>query len=618
MKKMYGMMPFVLTLWLAAVAVLAAPIASLGLLPIDDQDIEKIKAHVNGDEKLVEKFLITLNQLRVFPDHANPDDPSMVSNRGMLKKFWATPLLSPSQEKEVLGSLAIAEYGLTIIDEIEKIANTIDVDIRRAVMINDLILAKNDRLLDLDTELSDSRDEILKNLLLNEKAMIAEEISRLEQKLDEVKDKNKQGFSKHSQIWVKRAIDEIVRQLSRLGAYPTSEEQTLLSSTSASDINFGLAKLRARTATGQFGIQQVSLESGLNDLQVDILGLYSSIRPDVQIQSLRTISIYARPASQTTVDVFENRDGGLPAMIRAVNGGTKKGDCGASATCNVVIEYTEMGARWAGGATTGSVFMPVYFQADVEYIEPEFFGSLECKFKNGLLSNGRLDIKDGGLIYDHDVTNKIKFKNVDEGGCNFDVRGGTKDSAEYHAFNNIYNNYIQIRFQRAQKSEKQMESEEKKLKNEIEQIVEKLKTHPPDGQREGMVQMILKTLTSGEILVKVVNMVDKFFWHTTILETESISEVNLSETINIKNRMVRELRSYDAFPVLCWKNGVNGDTSRPFPSACATETLLNRKEPDSIVGRTQENCNAKKTPYRSCGLSVGNRAKTNPFGERVI
>lgn len=602
--------------WLFGAVVFAVPMASQGFLPIDSHDIDNVRQRVKGDEELIRKFVSILNQINIFPDHANEAEPKLVSDRNVPKKYWAVPFLSPSSARGPLGSLAVADHTLGVLDELDNLAISIKVDLWDLSVLMGLIDKVDSRIRTLSSALRLPDRAEKKALLQDEITWLQQQHVDHQKNIDDLAKKNAGALREVPTEWIKRVVSAMIYQLARLGMGTTSSEEKMLQSNDVQAIVTGLAQVRKRAAQGQLAVQEVVLDAGLNDVQADVLGLYMVARPDVTIKSIGAKGLYAKPALQQTTDIEENRLGGLPRIIRAVNGEEDGGACQSSSACNVVIEYTEMGARWVSGATTGSVLMPVYFEANVAYKQPPFDGSLDCKFKNGLMQKG-LDSKDGGIIYDADVYAVINLNGFDENGCVYATNLGDETSAHFHALNTIYNSYIWPKAERAQKSLTLQEATREKYEAELSHLQIKLKTREPENHREALISTLLTFSSPFTKAIAIIEKMDSFYWHTKMLDNEDSNELNIQEQISVDNLQVTERRAFDAFPVVCWKNAHEGEKIRPYPVACSMAAMLVPNNVDTMVGRTQENCGGARAPFSGCREIVNDGATTNEHGERI-
>ncbi len=428
----------------------AVPVSSINSLPFDEADLKKLKEKYKDNDEHVKNFLIVLGQLKVFPDHENPSEVSKIHDRNITKRFWATPLLGPSDKKEVIGSIAVSDHALKILDEIDSLVRSLSMDLKQIAEFADIRMEKMKKIIALNQAKTPGIDTTRAKDIDNEISKLTTDINLINQQILENKDKQLSYLAEQNREFIKQVAMALTYELSRLGIIPSTEESENMLSDNPSKIFLGFSSLRARAANGQLAVHQVLLEAGLSYMQHDVFKTYLTLRPDVIIEGIKTNELFVKPSLQIVNS--KGLFGYSPLMIKAINGSSDNGTCGSSSTCNVVIEYTEMGARWAYATTTGIVLMPVYFEAEVEYKEPDFEGKITCDIEIGNTAKGRLDVINGFFIYDNDIYDSVKYKNFEQGGCKYDIKGGSHTSTHYHALNSIYKNYVDIKTQRAQKS----------------------------------------------------------------------------------------------------------------------------------------------------------------------
>lgn len=263
-----------------------------------------------------------------------------------------------------------------------------------------------------------------------------------------------------------QVTSQIQLKLSFLGVTANAEKAKLLSSNAPNDLSAGLARLVAKAVNqGQFGYRNVTNEAGYSKQQRDWVSLYRAIRPDVSVSVLTTNVIYARSTALTAKNeqpnahsYFIGNDSIIsgPRLFLAVNGGSA-GKCGNTNTYNVTIEYAFLGANMVQTSVSGALSMPIYFEADVSFVQPGFEGSVSCDFRNGFSVKGRSDVKDGAVISDGDVYNKINYSAIVNGSCNYQIVKGDENSAAYFTIKSIYENYMNLKMQRAIKSPAEMD-----------------------------------------------------------------------------------------------------------------------------------------------------------------
>lgn len=357
----------------------------------------------------------------------------------------------------------------------------------------------------------------------------------------------------------------------------------------------GLRRIVARaTSTGQFGYRTVVYEAGYNEQQKKWIGIYKSIRPDVNVSKLAASTVYARATAQTAKsehitdsNLFVGNDEIIdaPRVFLAVNGNSQ-GKCGNTNSCNVTMEFTYSGAIMALTARSGAIALPVYFEADVSFMQPEFEGSVTCKFENGFSVKGRSDVKDGAIIYDGDVSNKINYNAIENGSCDYQIIKGNNQSAAYYAIKNLYDNYLNLKMQRAAKSRDEKDRYRKYVNEELAYHASRSQNTNFDFWSIGTWTTTLGNLW-GPVTSIVIGGARSFYWHTRIEDTTTTESVNFTTRIKESNIESKERVSFDGFTLVCWKkDGLNS-----VLAACPSVSIATyQAQADTDLGKNQEMC----------------------------
>lgn len=541
---------------LLASSALSAPMTSLEKLPVDEATINALKDK-GYSEKRIENFIIALNELDFYPDHKNPLD---TSNRRQEKLYYSAPYLSPSESRHSVGSETFAKYALEIIDEADNLVATMDFNLKEFQRLTLLRSQKDDLIKKYKKRLLTENDD-------NQRAALNDAIAGLESDIAshtaELKKLTAQGVSEVTDLGplAKRIVENVVYQFSRLGYAPDEATSKLLNSSNSSEVMRGLALIRSKVANGQYGLKQVVLESGLSKDKVEIFSTYRQIRPDVKFKSMGFTKLYVKPAAQTGKDRNSESEA---VMIRDINRSSQselgRGECGNARSCSVTLEYTNIGARAAMVAQAGSTILPVTFAGDVRVFVPDFSGSFDCKFENGWWAKGRADVKDGGIIYDGDVTNKIKFESVNEQEyCDIDIREGDKDSAAWHILHDLDKYYQNLFSQRTIESKQAKEKYENYVRSEIDRHANQSQNRNKHDYMSYVYGWASGAVSGWATFgVAVVSEARDFYWHTRVEDTSSFDKVEIHKDINYRNVTEMTEFAFDGFAITCRKNDANG------------------------------------------------------------
>lgn len=545
------------TLIATAVPAHAAPTMDLTNLPVSGALREALKTERGMTPEQIDEFIATLARIDVYDDHTNPADEYRNDPR-FAKTYWGAPYFTPSQARSVVGAEQFADYALEILDEADQLLSSFEFQALEYLRLTRRRQALIKKLDDIDRALQGTLDEAARASLEQLRPNVVGELAAVERDIQALVNGGAEGAGSISVELRQSIANSIVLQLSRIGVTPTSQEQTKLDSDNPQEWVTGLGSLRARASEGQFGLRQVIMESGYTDQQQQVLRTYLELRPDVTARGLAVNRVYARPIAQTLIDQqsgYITRPGVV--QLRGVNLGTQ-GACGGIRSCNVVIEYTNVGARsvrFQGGPTDVTpALVPVMFEADVNVALPDFVGSVECHFKTGWTAEGRADVKDGAIIYDGDLTNKIKYDSIDEefGGCKFDIQEGSRDSAFFHILMDMDRYYRDLHTERQQAAKQEKDAYRRSIEAELQ-------WHQQNSQRRdrgGWFSDVFGMITGGSILQGIgawlIGETRGFYWHTTILDTHSIDEIHVRQNYSIRNLSARERYAFDGFPLVCW------------------------------------------------------------------
>lgn len=573
----------------------AAPLKTMVSLPLSGSDIEQAQRRLNSERQL-ENFIFFIKGLDVYPDHTNPKEISAMENRNQAKKYYIAPFFQASEERSVVGGQEIADEGLKIMTEIYELLKAFDFELNK---IQELTLEGRRKIgviEKLRKNLQSLTDEMAIESTENLIAQLERDIADLKSEIKSLKAVADKGISETSPGLMRQVTNQVILKLSFLGIAANEEQNKKLTSEKPSDMRIAISSLIENAASqGQFGFRNAIYESGYTKQQRKWIALYRLIRPDIQIAPLATKAVFARATSLTAEsDRNEQSEYFLrkskivraPRIFLAVNGASG-GACGNTKSCNVVIEYTWLGANMAKAAKFGAIIMPIYFEADVSFMQPDFAGSITCNFENGFKVEGRADVKDGAVIYDGDVYNQITYTAFEDGSCNYSITKGDGNSAAYYAIEKLYENYMNLKTERAAKAR----AEKDQYRNFI---TRELDYHANNSQKKDYEMWSLETWDSalaggwGTVATFVIETARDFYWHTRIEDSKTTERVNFTTTINESNIQKTERMAFDGFTVLCWKedNGTKNLSSCP-----SDKTSEYQKQADTDLGKSQQVCN---------------------------
>lgn len=574
---------------------LAAPLKGSTSLPLTGDDLNLAKPSLAANQ--LENFANFIKGLDVLPDHANPKPIADVQNRAIKKIYYVMPFFQASEARGVVGGQEISDQGIQIIAECLALVESFDYQLSRITQLTAEVTTKSNTLSKLQQNLPKLTDPVAIATTKELIDQIKAEIASLQSQIAVLEATANAGIDSTSVGLKQQVVGQLQLKLSFLGVTPTYAEAAQLRSNTAADLRMGISTMIARAVSlGQFGYRSAVFESGYTQQQKDWIALYRRVRPDVQVSSLLTNAVFARATALTSKETVASpypyflgsaQVVNAPRLFLAVNGGSN-GACGNTKACNVTLEYTWLGAMMAKTSRSGAVTMPIYFEGDVTFAQPDFAGSVTCDFTTGFKVQGRADVKDGAIIYDGDVTNKINYSDLETGACNYTITKGDANSAAYYTIKRIYDSYMALKTQRAAKSHSEMERYREFVNNELQY-------HARKSQQTNFDFWSLTTWTNafggmwGTVASFVVGSARSFYWHTRIEDTSVQSAVKFTTTISESNIQKTERFAFDGFPVLCWKIDVDGMTR--VLAACPASALSDyQDQADTDLGKDQQAC----------------------------
>lgn len=569
----------------------AVPLKAPSSLPLEGADLVAAKARLNNDDGELQAFATFIKGLDVYPDHQNPTALAEMSDHSKAKKFYMAPYFQAQEEDGVVGAQELSDEGIRLVAELQELTELFDLNLVRYRELTDSKKDKQKMLEDLMEEIVDHPGDENADYRASLQTMVDNlngEIAELDNELRLMTATGAEGISETPATLRAEVINQLQMKLSFLGVTATSAEQSALSSGVPGQMVGAISTMVARASQGQFGVRQVVFKTGYSARETKFISIYQLVRPDVTVARLGATTVYARSSAMT---VQENTPFAINRMVKgtrlfsAVNAGTN-GRCGNTRACNATVDLTWLGSMMAATTKSGAVVIPVVFDADVSLMQPDFDGEVSCDFTTGWQVKGRADVKDGAIIYDGDVYNRINYASIEEGACNYAIYKGDKDSAAYHTITRIYDEYMRIKMQRAAKA--------KEEKDAYQQFVTReLQYHAARGQNTSYDFFGLSTWTSalggvwGTVTSFVIGASRSFYWHTRIEDQSTTDAVKFTTRITETNVQATERFTFDGDPLVCWKGTGLSKYIGACPSAVEDEYA---EDADHDVGANQNLC----------------------------
>jgi hypothetical protein len=215
--------------------------------------------------------------------------------------------------------------------------------------------------------------------------------------------------------------------------------------------------------------------------------------------------------------------------------------------------------------------VPVGIKAIYKEKLPPFEAELICDNMNAYSVEGRADVKDGWIIFDNDVTNKMTYTDNNEGMCSVRLISGDKSAAEFVAMQTLSDELNKIFLHKTQLSKEEKEKYHAEVLKDIENNRRK------DTSTGGIYTAFLALGAPG-ILVSGLSMASDFHWHTNIQDVKDISKFKLRKHIKYSDD-VHITTTRDIPPNLCL---VYNTQSKAY-DRCTEEELMQAKNMNTSI-----------------------------------
>ncbi len=415
-------------------------------------------------------------------------------------------------------------------------------------------------------------------------------ITELEAQRDQARGKGVDGLRETPLVLRQEVANQIRLKLSFLGVSASASEKQALESDDPKKMVGAIADMSARASSGgQYGVRQVVYKGGYTSKEADFVSKYRLIRKDVEVSSLRPLTVYARGTSLSVKNdaeyAFDKYVGGARLYL-GFNAGSE-GRCGNTRACNVTIDYTFLGATLAQTSRSSAIVIPVTFEADISMIQPDFSGEIECHFQTGWQAKGRADVKDGAIIYDGDVYNQIQYHAIEEGACQYNIARGSANSAAYHMIKQLYLEYMTLKHERGVRARKDKDDYQEYVNRELQEHANRAQSQKDYDFSSLTTWTSAFGLGWGTVASFVVGSARNFYWHTRIEDQKTTDAVNFKTTINESNVELSERVSFDGSSIVCWR----GTRLDKYIGACPEQEKESYSQSaDHDAGKNQALC----------------------------
>lgn len=224
----------------------------------------------------------------------------------------------------------------------------------------------------------------------------------------------------------------------------TGHQVNLISCTNAHEAKHAL-RVAAREASMSYGgFLSINAYGGFTKHQLAALREYrNKYAPTIKVVLLPVEKLYFKPLTQT---VYDETLGPLSSTIFLSTRGS--GDYLGS---TITMDTTLSGST--GLAMHLSPFIvPVGISAVYRQKAEAFDAELICDFTDGYTAKGSIDVRDGWIFWDNDISNNMQVEDMSKGGCSIKHISGDRTSAEYKALQELEKKFDEIHIHRTQLS----------------------------------------------------------------------------------------------------------------------------------------------------------------------
>ncbi|RDH43630.1 hypothetical protein B9G39_09340 [Zooshikella ganghwensis] len=576
-----------------SVCAFSAPISLPGRLPLSGEDLDIASDQYRG--ALLHQFQEFILGLTVFPDHANPTSIDALNDLSTDKTYYLLPYYQPTDKYPVAGVQEVADNSLKVIASLQDLVTSADVALvyyeqitKERVSIESLRQHVKVQMTRAQREGNHTALAYLKQVDQN----LAEQDLVLANKLVELHAKGEQGLSELTVALRKELVQEIVKSMATLGYQVTADEQAMLFSDQVKQQVEGILTVTAKAVHAMdFGVRQGLLLSGYTQQEMAFLDYYYQLRPDIRLVDIQPqqlhVSMAGMSVNQPRDDnpiVDNNAIVSAPRLYKGVNI-QQNGKCGKYKQCNVMIDFTYIGAMMAKTAQWGVMALPVVLTADVKVQPPQLKGSMHCQLDKQWFNSGRIATRDQYAIYYDDAFSGL-FNTVQK-PCRWNVRQGEHDATRFYTTQAFMKYYQQQGIQRVLKSN----TEQQQYGDYIQQELDYWQAREPsvvDWRWKNFLSW--KDFYANDWHTNVKSIIQKqrnSFWQLTIDLNDSIK---FEERVDTSESEIHQF-ILDAMPNFCWKSSM-GQTQ--FLSACPKRGNYQARA-DHDVGKSIKLC--KGNPF---------------------
>lgn len=293
------------------------------------------------------------------------------------------------------------------------------------------------------------------------------------------------------------------------------------------------SELLSRVAMSNGGMLSVNVKSGLTPKQLKAYKIYKKTRsslglPPIKVSLLPVEDLSWVSLAETVDAPAENAPDtlGVPLFRRLVGGGGFSGS-------TLVGDFTMAGAE-AFAKSPPPLVMPLEAKGTLLVKYPAFVAHLKCEFTSGWFQKGRTDVRDGLIIYNNDLTERMISEDLSETEkpCTLTYEGGSgrddvRESAHRLAMQRIQERLEDLYLERVKSSYRDRMDYWNAYQADLE-------SNRPQRRGGGSIWNRIANFVTGGwsgIFGGLMSRAAGFYWHTDIRDVEHSSTFSFESKI---------------------------------------------------------------------------------------
>lgn len=365
-----------------------------------------------------------------------------------------------------------------------------------------------------ERENNESIVKILKEMIQDRTSQQNKEIGKQETCVNNIKglkSKIEQRIASLTRSYAYEALNPVLVTLSSAGS--------TLDTSDFDDVDQLLAATKneiQRLKKSDGGFMAMSLYSGFTGEELNALTYFKAkYMPHIKVSLLASNKL----EFIALTEVQRGRDGADGVtMVHSTNG------AGNYQNANFNINTTVEGAKTLM-AHPGPFNFPIVVKAKVNRKLPAFEARLDCDFSNVYNVASDMDVKDGLVIFDNDITGSLKGNDSSDGFCHVELISGDPEAAEVAALNELATTYENLNIHRMVLSHQEANKHFGRIMDDIEG-----NRRNRDDNDEGS---WFNFSGIGQVASYAFGSINGFHWHTNRQNLERISNMKFSRVISI-------------------------------------------------------------------------------------